>query len=234
MILRRITEHVKDQNWFAVAIDFLIVVIGVFIGLQVANWNEARYAIKQEAALIERLTEEFGALEDLLDQRIERAERLTRHTDELINIVRQDEVPEDSERIRLMLTDATRYNGRVAPPNTYAEALQSGSIGNIRNDAIRNALSDYQNSTYWWETVTGPAPPQIDANSNLLNGITLAHDTEAAGGAVYSVQAFDWPTISKAETELLVIHRRQSFQAEAFRLERESVKSVLLALEDNQ
>ena len=42
MILRRITKHVKDQNWFAVGIDFCIVVIGVFIGIQVANWNEAQ------------------------------------------------------------------------------------------------------------------------------------------------------------------------------------------------
>lgn len=42
MILGRITQHVKDQNWFAVGIDFFIVVIGVFIGIQVANWNEGR------------------------------------------------------------------------------------------------------------------------------------------------------------------------------------------------
>lgn len=42
MLLRRITEHVKAQNWFAVFLDFLIVVIGVFIGIQVANWNSER------------------------------------------------------------------------------------------------------------------------------------------------------------------------------------------------
>ena len=42
MILRRITEHVKEQNWTAVALDFVIVVVGVFIGIQVANWNEVR------------------------------------------------------------------------------------------------------------------------------------------------------------------------------------------------
>ena len=42
MILRSITRHVRDQNWFAVFLDFLIVVVGVFIGIQVANWNEAQ------------------------------------------------------------------------------------------------------------------------------------------------------------------------------------------------
>jgi hypothetical protein len=34
MILRRLTDHVKDQNWFAVGVDFVIVVIGVFIGIR--------------------------------------------------------------------------------------------------------------------------------------------------------------------------------------------------------
>ena len=43
MLLRRITEHVKAQNWTAVALDFFIVVIGVFIGIQVANWNDASW-----------------------------------------------------------------------------------------------------------------------------------------------------------------------------------------------
>jgi hypothetical protein len=42
MLLRRITKDVTDQNWFAVFIDFLIVVVGVFIGIQVANWNDVR------------------------------------------------------------------------------------------------------------------------------------------------------------------------------------------------
>lgn len=42
MLLRRLSEHVGEQNWFAVALDFLIVVFGVFIGFQVTNWNEGR------------------------------------------------------------------------------------------------------------------------------------------------------------------------------------------------
>ncbi len=42
MLLRRITKHVKAQNWFAVALDFLIVVIGIFVGLQVNDWNTQR------------------------------------------------------------------------------------------------------------------------------------------------------------------------------------------------
>ena len=55
MILRRITEHVKAQNWFAVGLDFLIVVVGVFIGIQVSNWNGERQDNALSAEYLQRL-----------------------------------------------------------------------------------------------------------------------------------------------------------------------------------
>ncbi len=38
MKIRRISEHLKDQNWFAVALDFIIVVIGVGAALMAQQW----------------------------------------------------------------------------------------------------------------------------------------------------------------------------------------------------
>lgn len=42
MSLRRVVEHDKTQNWTAVALDFVIVVVGAYIGIQVSNWNDYR------------------------------------------------------------------------------------------------------------------------------------------------------------------------------------------------
>ena len=42
MLLRRITKHVTDQNWFAVFLDFFIVVVGILIAFQITNWSEAK------------------------------------------------------------------------------------------------------------------------------------------------------------------------------------------------
>ena len=44
MVIRRFREHVARQDWFAVLIDVGIVVLGVFLGIQASNWNEARKA----------------------------------------------------------------------------------------------------------------------------------------------------------------------------------------------
>jgi len=70
MLLRRIAQHVKDQNWFAVGLDFVIVVVGVFIGIQVANWNQLQGNKVGLTGSLERLDKEvahnIGRIEKVL------------------------------------------------------------------------------------------------------------------------------------------------------------------------
>ena len=42
MIYHSVVKALRRQNWTAIGIELLIVVIGVFVGTQVANWNQAR------------------------------------------------------------------------------------------------------------------------------------------------------------------------------------------------
>ena len=70
MLLRRITQHVKTQNWFAVLLDFFIVVIGVFIGIQVANWNDDRAIFKKETQSLVALKKEIQASIDTTESKI--------------------------------------------------------------------------------------------------------------------------------------------------------------------
>ena len=60
MILRRVIEHVKNQQWTAIGIDFIIVVLGVFVGIQVANWNELRVEREREHLLLGELRAELA------------------------------------------------------------------------------------------------------------------------------------------------------------------------------
>jgi hypothetical protein len=60
MLLRSISKHVSDQNWFAVALDFFIVVAGVFIGIQLGNWNDMRGNKQATISALERLNGEIN------------------------------------------------------------------------------------------------------------------------------------------------------------------------------
>lgn len=42
MIYKRFAANLRAQNWSAIAIELAIVIVGVFIGTQVSNWNDER------------------------------------------------------------------------------------------------------------------------------------------------------------------------------------------------
>ena len=63
MLLRSLTKHVRDQNWFAVFLDFFIVVAGILIAFQITEWNEARSSSIEEQELLRQLSIEFEQIE---------------------------------------------------------------------------------------------------------------------------------------------------------------------------
>ncbi|MEZ5921715.1 MAG: hypothetical protein R3C60_10240 [Parvularculaceae bacterium] len=67
MILRRVIEHVKAQHWTAVFLDFVIVVMGVFMGIQLGNWNERQADAREYAEALERVRSEIDANLKTLD-----------------------------------------------------------------------------------------------------------------------------------------------------------------------
>ena len=72
MILRRLTDALRKQDWVTVFVELLIVVLGVIMGLQVNNWNEERVAEERRsdivAALITDLQDAVGAQQGFLDR----------------------------------------------------------------------------------------------------------------------------------------------------------------------
>ena len=70
MIFKRAVAKLSAQDWAAITIELAIVIVGVFIGTWVANWNEERAEKREAAQLIQRLRPQLEALD-----RAEAAER---------------------------------------------------------------------------------------------------------------------------------------------------------------
>ena len=66
MLLRRVSENLKSQNWPAVGLDFLVVVIGIFLAFQLERWySDQRLRSSVEERLI-ALSEDFESNHDVL------------------------------------------------------------------------------------------------------------------------------------------------------------------------
>ena len=143
MLLRRITEHVNDQNWLAVAVDFLIVVVGVFIGLQVQQWANEQTRKNQEAVYLQRLHDE---VENLIATRTPIIAAREKWHIEMQSAVRKI----FSELDRELTDDECRgitYNYFVSNPTdqlgSLLELQSSGRISIIQNDAVSAALQAF-------------------------------------------------------------------------------------------
>ena len=169
MILRRVVEHVKTQNWFAVALDFVIVVMGVFVGIEVANWNQARQDRQEERRYYGQLLADLrGDLETF-----SLAERRADAFDEAAQLVidRLDgKAPPHVSRGRMAI--AVHYAGFIYIPyasrGTYNELVSTGNLGLLRNPELKSEIANYygafdrtrqwdgllrdQQSIYWAET----------------------------------------------------------------------------------
>ena len=63
MILRRLADAIRRQDWFTILIEITVVVIGVFIALQVQQWAQELDERQTEAAYLSRLYDEVLSLE---------------------------------------------------------------------------------------------------------------------------------------------------------------------------
>ena len=55
MIFRRFNEHIRNQNWFAVGVDLIVVVLGIYVGLQADAWRSAQQERALEYEYLQRL-----------------------------------------------------------------------------------------------------------------------------------------------------------------------------------
>ena len=71
MLPRRLMNHVNNQNLTAIVIELLVVVLGVFIGLQVDNWNQSRIEQNTVKSYYDRLIEDLRTNADAFQARQE-------------------------------------------------------------------------------------------------------------------------------------------------------------------
>lgn len=142
MILSRIASALKAQQWTTVLIEFILVVTGVLVALQLNNWNEARLAGVQESAFMNRLGLDVDTARDELDDFIElRVERM-----HVLHSISDMYFGTEGQRPLTQLECNYLSNAHIIsyPPGgdvpSLSEAFDGGRIDLLRDEELVRAL----------------------------------------------------------------------------------------------
>jgi hypothetical protein len=144
MILRRFTKHLGDQNWFAVGLDVIVVVVGIFLGLQFTDWNDRLKQQKTGQEFLQRLKTDL----ELDVTRMQHKLNFDAKTMSYVDIAMQYSDAGVSEDESLWLPTLAFYQASQlstfeATNITFEELRSAGQLGLVQSADLRSQLAYY-------------------------------------------------------------------------------------------
>ncbi len=189
-------EKLKAQQWSAVLIDLAIVIVGVFIAIEVANWNSARQDRQEERRYYRQLLIDLRTDVAAFTEGKKRADRYDDAAQLVIDRLNGNAPPQVS---RGRMATAIHYAGFIyIPPasrGTYDELISTGNLRLLRNSSLKSQIARYygvfdenrqwdplvrnQQSDYWAETA-GVLPRPVLRAAIRHREPTISQDEDRA------------------------------------------------------
>ena len=199
MILKRTAEAIRKQDWFTVAVEFVLVVVGVLAALQVDEWNRDRLEAREEKVFLARLATDIAQMERFEARYIEAAEQRLANLQITIRALQSCELPEEDRRAFNQTLLTHQHMSHVAAVDTtYTEMVTAGAVARMRDAAIKERLIatyssldlfrqqiDYfssdisRASEIIWRKVTFERVFADNASDGTGQGLTVRYDIDA-------------------------------------------------------
>lgn len=140
MIFKRFAANLRAQHWFAIAIEFAIVVAGVFVGTQVSNWNAGRLERENTSRLLAQLQPELRSQVDFYDTAKDYYATTRRFAGVALAAWAGDKRVNDNEFV-IAAYQASQIQGIGTNGNTWANIFGAERLSAIENPTIRRDLS---------------------------------------------------------------------------------------------
>jgi hypothetical protein len=180
MLLRRLAEHVRTQNWLAVCLDFFIVVVGVYLGFQITAWNESRQDVQRGEQYLARIRADLIADLDDMDHVSSYWSKVVDYGSAAIAYAETGQLYDGSARQTVLaFFQAGQVEPYITHSTTYLEMRSAGDLGLIENDQLRDALAQYYTAG-------------IDERASHLTRFVPEYREEIRGLMPYAIQEFIW------------------------------------------
>jgi len=142
--MRRIAERLKHHRWLDVAIDFVVVVVGILLALQLNLWAESRKDQALETVYLRRLIEDLN----IEQKSMEAAEGFARARIEAVRVLDRlvadpSVATEDPGKVPWAVETASWRSFPQINAFVYHELQSTGRLALLRSERLRRSLSEH-------------------------------------------------------------------------------------------
>ncbi|MBI1237008.1 MAG: hypothetical protein GC188_10040 [Alphaproteobacteria bacterium] len=232
MILSRLTRAIRTQNWFAVVLEFVIVIAGVVIGFQITAWNEGRAEISREAAYLHRLEAELSAVTEDLDTAKQSIDAYFNWITLFLDGVETGDADRAQEG-SWGLNAITSVEIVNLEPAALREMISAGELTIIRNDTLRSALASIpqmqSNSQASQEQMASDLTPiAFEISGHFAARLDDVREISEGGYSTQTIE-FDFDAVSQNDELLRRINYaalQNRFQAAHFMRYRTEIEAI--------
>ena len=145
MILARLSRAIRQQNWFAVALEFVIVVSGVLLAFQITAWNEARAEREAGDAALVSLLDETAMSVAYLEDLVATYAGAIAVQERAVAALSAGAMPPDMSQDMFVegIALVRRFTPPEPPRSVYDALIATGDIRLITDRSVVEALSRY-------------------------------------------------------------------------------------------
>lgn len=143
-LLRRLANAVREHDWFTVLVEIGIVVVGVFLGIQVSNWNEARHDEARAQGYLERIHADLQTdIRELAKRRVFWTQVAGYGNAAIAYAETGQPVDGSAWKSVLAFYQASQLFPYVPIDTTYQEMHSAGELRLLRDQSLRQSLAGY-------------------------------------------------------------------------------------------
>ena len=149
MLLRRLMEQIENQNWFAVVLDFVIVVVGVLLAFQISNWSERAGERRTGEDYAERLLEDLQIEQVAGHGMLEYVSVVEQHAHQAVELYHAPAGEADIEFVTAAY-NATQAFGTLHFRSTYDELISTGQLRLLPSRDLAALANSHYLINYRW------------------------------------------------------------------------------------
>jgi hypothetical protein len=144
MLLKRLAQGIRSRDWFTVFVELVVLIVGVFLGLQVDDWNQRRLDRIEEQYYLDRLGRDLKRSLTEQEEQLEAAKTKFQDTLAIQNVLEAGDLGSMTvDEFEHQIGMVRGFASSTLVTATMQELVGGGKASLLQSNALREELAAF-------------------------------------------------------------------------------------------